>query len=75
MSESVKHNLYLAYRSNGYSRSDSIDIADRFYNEVLDEVLEIVLKEPEYISNSQSTRQGYVTAVNDMQRAIEKLKS
>ena len=44
-------------------------------NDVLDEVLLIVLKEPDYISSSQSTRQGYVRAVNDMQRAIEKLKN
>ncbi len=38
----------------------------------LKKALEIVLKEPEYISNSQSTRQGYVRAVNDMERALKK---
>ncbi len=31
----------------------------------------IVIKEPNYISNSQSTRQGYVRAVNDMQRVLK----
>ncbi len=43
-------------------------------NAALDEALAIVIKEPEYISNSQSKRQGYARATNDMERAIRALK-
>ena len=37
-----------------------------------DEAITAIQEEPEYISSSHSTRHGYVRAVNDMQRAIEK---
>ncbi len=63
------------------SKSDKlnpINILARFRDDVrnntLDEVLAIVIKEPEYISNSQSKRQGYARATNDMERAIRALK-
>jgi len=36
----------------------------------LNRALAIILKEPERISSSQSTRQGYVSAVNDMRRNL-----
>ena len=49
------------------------EVADLILDAVIDEILAIVLKEPEYISSSQSTRQGYVRAVNDMKRNIKKL--
>lgn len=51
------------------------DVVKVIREQVLDETIAVVLEEPEYISNSQSTRQGYVRAVNDMKRALEALKT
>ena len=39
--------------------------------EFLDIAINIIIKEPEYISSSQSTRQGYVRATRDMEAALK----
>lgn len=45
-------------------------IKEMFMAEFLDRAVNITLKEPDYISNSQSTRQGYVRATRDMEKAL-----
>jgi len=63
-----------AKKLTSHTFMDEYECAESIVDMVIDEVLAIVIKEPDYISSSQSTRQGYVRAVNDMERAIKALK-
>ncbi len=45
-------------------------IEKMFMAKFLERAVNIVIKEPDYISSSQSTRQGYARATRDMEAAL-----
>ena len=70
-------NEYFILKCKGIAASGCIGgMTDKATEEIInlcaDEAIKAIQEEPEYISSSHSTRHGYVRAVNDMQRAIEK---
>jgi len=59
------------YRKIILSQYEYDRIKDMFMTEFLERALNIVIKEPKYISSSQSTRQGYARATRDMEAALK----